>query len=118
MTRLDRGTSPVRIPGNTTEREGDAPPCTTPARSGPDSARTSWTATSLACRPDTSPTQPRGRSPARTPSASRRRDHDPGTANTAADHSRIAIDHVGITVPDLERAVRFFVDVFGFQVTF
>ncbi|MFB9663920.1 VOC family protein [Curtobacterium albidum] len=30
----------------------------------------------------------------------------------------MAIDHVGITVPDLERAVRFFVDVFGFQVTF
>ncbi|WP_390890956.1 VOC family protein [Curtobacterium citreum] len=28
------------------------------------------------------------------------------------------MDHVGITVPDLERAVRFFVDVFGFQVTF
>lgn len=29
---------------------------------------------------------------------------------------RIAIDHVGVTVPDLDEATAFFVDVFGFDV--
>ena len=30
--------------------------------------------------------------------------------------TRIAVDHLGITVPDLDEAIEFFVDVFGFDV--
>lgn len=32
--------------------------------------------------------------------------------------SRVAIDHVGLTVPDLEQAISFFTDAFGFQLVF
>jgi catechol 2,3-dioxygenase-like lactoylglutathione lyase family enzyme len=29
---------------------------------------------------------------------------------------RIAVDHIGVSVPDLDEAISFFVDVFGFEV--
>jgi catechol 2,3-dioxygenase-like lactoylglutathione lyase family enzyme len=33
-------------------------------------------------------------------------------------NSRIAIDHIGLSVPNLDQAVKFFQDVFGFDVVF
>jgi methylmalonyl-CoA/ethylmalonyl-CoA epimerase len=45
-------------------------------------------------------------------------DHEPMTASAAGipDHLFVAIDHVGIAVPDLDEAIAFYRDTFGMQV--